>query len=624
MRRRLLIALTLVLALAGTTAAEVQAAVSPKLIPIGRLRFPARGFLVDFGRHVAVPPSSIRVLENGRPVEDPSFVPAGDSKQRLAAVLVVDTSNSMRGRPLRAAYGAARTFAGQLGAGKPVGLVTFDARAWTALAPSADRAALARALHRHPRTHEGTHIYDAVARAIAELRNKRVAAGSVVLLSDGADTGSRADAARVAALARAAHVRVFTVGLRSPAFRPAALRRLASATGGGYSEARSAAQLHDVYGAIGARLASEYLLRYRSKAAVGEHVRVVLEVPGGGSSSVSYKVPKSATVAPFHRSPLEGFWASPGAFVVIALLAAGLIFAAALMLLRGPRSNLRERLAHFIAVAERQEQAKQRISLFRRGLFQRTDRSLGRTKWWPRFKEELELAEIKMAPEVIVIVTAVATAFALVVLALISPIFCIFALGIPFVSRALCRRKLRKLRDRFGEQLPDSLQLLASALRAGHSFVAALSIVAADAEMPSRREFQRVVADEQLGVRIEDSLREVARRMANPDLEQVALVAEVQRQAGGNMAEVLDRVIDTVRGRFDLRRLVKTLTAQGRMARWIISLLPVALLVTISVVNPGYESVLYSSTGGQVALAGAAVLVIAGSLVIKKIVDIKV
>ena len=68
MRRRLLIALTLVLALAGTTAAEVQAAVSPKLLPIGRLRFPARGFLVDFGWHVAVPPSSIRVLENGRPV----------------------------------------------------------------------------------------------------------------------------------------------------------------------------------------------------------------------------------------------------------------------------------------------------------------------------------------------------------------------------------------------------------------------------------------------------------------------------------------------------------------------------------------------------------------------------
>jgi tight adherence protein B len=206
----------------------------------------------------------------------------------------------------------------------------------------------------------------------------------------------------------------------------------------------------------------------------------------------------------------------------------------------------------------------------------------------------------------------------------VAPVFALFALAVPLVARALCRRRLRKVRDAFADRLPETLQVLSSALRARHSFSASLSVVAADAEGPTRREFERIVADERLGVPLDVALMEVARRMDNPDLEQVALVAELQRQTGGNMAEVLDRVVETIRGRFDLRRLVTTLTAQGRMARWIVSLLPVFLFAVISVINPGYEATLYTSTGGQIALAVAALMVISGSFVIKRIVDIKV
>jgi tight adherence protein B len=186
------------------------------------------------------------------------------------------------------------------------------------------------------------------------------------------------------------------------------------------------------------------------------------------------------------------------------------------------------------------------------------------------------------------------------------------------------KRKLAKLRDEFVGQLPDNLQVLASALRAGHSFTGAFAVVAADSPEPARREFQRVVADEQLGVRLEDSLREVARRMESADMEQVALLAELQREAGGNMAEVLDTVVETIRDRFDLRRLVKTLTAQGRMARWVLSLLPAFLLLVISLLNPAYMAPLFASTFGRFALLVATGMVIAGSLVIKRIVNIKV
>jgi tight adherence protein B len=116
----------------------------------------------------------------------------------------------------------------------------------------------------------------------------------------------------------------------------------------------------------------------------------------------------------------------------------------------------------------------------------------------------------------------------------------------------------------------------------------------------------------------------VARRMKSRDIEQVALVASLQRETGGNSAEVLDRVTESIRERAALRRLVRGLTAQGRMSRWVVSALPVGLLLVISLLNPAYMKPLFTHTSGKIMLTFAAVMIVAGSLVIKKIVDIKV
>jgi tight adherence protein B len=204
-----------------------------------------------------------------------------------------------------------------------------------------------------------------------------------------------------------------------------------------------------------------------------------------------------------------------------------------------------------------------------------------------------------------------------------SIIFGLLGLAVPFGVRTWITRKVAKKRALFAEQLPDNLQVLASALRAGHSLVGALSVVVDDAAEPSRTEFKRVVADEQLGVPLEKALDVVVGRMANNDLEQVGLVAALQRQTGGNMAEVLDRVTETIRERAELRRMVQTLTAQGRMSRWVVSLIPVVLLLAISALNPRYVEPLFTETVGRVLLVFAAVMVVGGSFVIKKIVDIK-
>jgi tight adherence protein B len=175
----------------------------------------------------------------------------------------------------------------------------------------------------------------------------------------------------------------------------------------------------------------------------------------------------------------------------------------------------------------------------------------------------------------------------------------------------------------FGDQLPDNLDVVASGLRAGHSLVGGLSLVVNEAAEPSRSEFRRVVADEQLGVPLEDALAVVARRMKSRDIEQVALVSSLQRETGSNSAEVLDRVIESIRERAALRRLIRSLTAQGRLSRWIVSFLPVGLLLAISALNPTYMKPLFTHTSGRIALTLGVIMIVTGSLVIKKIVDIK-
>jgi tight adherence protein B len=595
------------------------------LTPVGRVRAPERAFLLDLPPAWRLAPGSVAVFENGIPVSSFTLTSIQAVEGRFGAVLVLDASNSMRGAPEQAAVAAARAFVRRASASELIGVVAFNRRATVLAAPEEGSGAVDHALSRQPRLAYGTHIYDALGTALAELSRSHVSSGTVVLLSDGADTGSRLAEEQLERQARSEHVRVFTVGLRSASFKPAPLRRLASSTGGSYFEAASIKDLTPIYETLGQRLSTEYVIKYRSAHAPGTHVSVRVRISGLGDVTSKYVTARPAPIAPFHRSLFERFWSSPASLVLIIMLIAALAALGATLALRVPKGTLIRRIGEFVSITPPEDEAaaEQRKALTTK-VFAGAEESLAKTQWWTQFNEELEIARVPIPAVQILAGTVIGTLLAAVVLFLIVPFFVIFALGVPFISYGLVRRQLKKVRDDFAEQLPDNLQVLASALRAGHSFVGALSVVAADAPEPAHREFQRVVADDQLGVPIDQSLREVGRRMESTELEQVGLLAELQRESGGNMAEVLDTVVETIRERFDLRRLVKTLTAQGRMARWILTLLPVFLGLAISLLNPAYMRPLFATTMGQVLVAVATVMVVTGSLAIKRIVNIKV
>jgi tight adherence protein B len=144
--------------------------------------------------------------------------------------------------------------------------------------------------------------------------------------------------------------------------------------------------------------------------------------------------------------------------------------------------------------------------------------------------------------------------------------------------------------------------------------------MAEDETDPTRREFQRAVADERLGVPADAALRPIARRMRCSDIEQLALVATLNQRTGGNMAEVLDVIAAGARERADLRRELRALTAQARLSRGIVTALPVGLLAVLTAINPSYVSPLFNTTGGIIALCVATGLVMTGWLVMRAMV----
>jgi tight adherence protein B len=161
-------------------------------------------------------------------------------------------------------------------------------------------------------------------------------------------------------------------------------------------------------------------------------------------------------------------------------------------------------------------------------------------------------------------------------------------------------------------------------MRAGHSLVSGIDTLSESATEPSRTEWKRVVADEQLGVPLEAAIRPLAKRMDCADIEQIALVATLQTRSGGNMADVLERVADGVRERGDLRRELISLTAQARLSRWVITGLPPAMVVILEIVHPSYLTPLFETTTGQILLGLATGLVVLGSLIMRAITNVKV
>jgi tight adherence protein B len=243
----------------------------------------------------------------------------------------------------------------------------------------------------------------------------------------------------------------------------------------------------------------------------------------------------------------------------------------------------------------------------------------------PALAGALEAAGLKFSPaEFVVLVAGGAAAGAALGLMLGGPLVALlFLLAAPVAARLVLRRLASRRQAAFAAQLDDSLQLLASGLRAGHSLLRAIDAVATDSPAPTSEEFTRVINETRLGRDLGEALEETARRMGCEDFEWVAQAIAIHREVGGNLAEVLDGVGHTIRERNQIRGQVKALSAEGRISAIVLMVLPFGLGGFLLVASPGYMDKFTQSPLGYALIGISVVLLVAGGLWLRKVVSFK-
>ncbi|MDR7866088.1 MAG: type II secretion system F family protein [Sporomusaceae bacterium] len=294
------------------------------------------------------------------------------------------------------------------------------------------------------------------------------------------------------------------------------------------------------------------------------------------------------------------------------------------------RQAVRERINRYVEVSDAADEAAEALGTTLTG-WRAFVRSMSRHFEWSGRSKTLEHKLIQAGLPlkgaefmVICVGTMAAGAAGLFLVSGGKTVMALTGVAIGYMLPVLILRVKAARRVRlFNNQLGDTLIMVANSLRTGYSFLQAVEMVSREMAPPISVEFARLLKEMSLGVTTEEALANMGERLASDDLDLVITAVLIQRQLGGNLAEVLDNIAGTIRARIKLKGEIRTLTAQGRISGLIIGVLPFALAVFIFLVNPGYMNTLFTHPIGKMMLAAALVSQVIGLLLVRKIVNIE-
>lgn len=568
-----------------------------------------------------------RVSVNSLRGENIVASPIKATERASGAVLVVDTSGSMEGEPIEAARRAVGLFANTVEPETQIALISFASNERVLSGYSSDKAKIA-SLGRALKARGETAVHDALLAAISLAERRGEEQRNVVLLSDGTDTASATSISAVRAAALAAKVRVYIVGLKSPDYQPRSIKGIADATKGKLLVTSSPDRLATLFGDIARTLVSRYELEVSNPDPLATQVEVHVQVvqdTGIESGSGLFEIgppplPGGKPGLPLDKVP-------PAAAAGLIFIALALASFVGIETLRIRRSSPGPRVSWYL---EAEPEKVDKEAMVSAAVLERAKeiatQLAERAGYLERLEGDLDSAGIKWrGGEVLVASAGLAFAGAALGFALMRPygalLFGVVGMFGPigFIKFTVIRR-----RAAFYAQLPDVLLLMSGALKAGHSIQQAFAAVAHDAKAPASEEFGRAMVEIRLGAGLDDALQALAKRIGIVDFDWTILAIQIQREVGGNLAEILEIISETIRERDSLRREIKTLTAEGRMSAWVLGLLPIAMATVLAMRSPEYLKPLYTTGTGLTMLGVTGAMMVAGVFWMRKIIKIEV
>ncbi|WP_329483795.1 VWA domain-containing protein [Kribbella sp. NBC_01484] len=556
-----------------------------------------------------------------------------------AVVIALDTSGSMAGSGLAAARQAALSYLASLPNDVRAGLITFSDRPRLLVSPTTNRT-LVRAALAHVQAIGDTALYDAVRAAVATLDAARLGPAAqrrLVVLSDGVDTSSKAKLTSVTRQLAADRVPADVVAFRYGSGDASAAQEIASAAGGRILTAQNASELTAAFAAV----ARNFTARAEVDITVPDALAgrsVMLRVAIGSVTAKTMVTFAAATLPTPPSAPTNAIQPARShqtiwSWQLLALLAGVfLIVVLAVVLLRwqGSREDTARRLVQKVSqYGPRRDEhhtgevegASARTAV---GLVAQVLRSSGVEQG---LAKRLDLADVKRKPAEwasLVLCGSVALGVALMLVGVNELLSLPIGLLVGWLAQhVFLNIRIGRRRAAFGEQLPDVLQLIVGSLRSGFSLAQAIDAVVRDGTQPAASEFSRALAETRIGVDLEDGLTHVADRMHCEDLRWVVMATRIQREVGGNLAEVLTNTVDTMRERAQTRRHVRALSAEGRLSGYIIVSLPIALGAWLTLSKPQYMSPLFTTPIGVMMVAACVGLIIVGAFWIRVLIKVE-
>jgi tight adherence protein B len=572
----------------------------------------------------------VKLTVDGEDTKATAETAGADATVRRTAVLAIDTSRSMQGARFDAAKVAAEEFISSVPADVYVGIVTFAGEVSTVLAPTTDHSAAQSILDGLTLTRQ-TRLYDGVIQAVdvAGTEGQR----SLLVLSDGADTSKTPIASATGAI-KDAEVLADVVALDQNGKALDALQQLATA-GEGQVISSDPAALQAAFAAEADVLAHQVLVTATLPSGFEKTeatIKVTLPTASGTISAEAFStVEPGAHAIARDRAwtpPSWALYAGPGG------LALGLVFLAALMVPRKSAVSAADRVTRYSEAQAAGAGAESGSTLLDTDVTFASAKEtaanvLRRNKDLDaRISSRLQGAgsELKSS-EWLLVHGGLFFLSGLTGLLLgggnllIGFLFLVLGLFGPWLYLGFRRSRRRKA---FNSTLPDTLQLMSGSLAAGLSLAQSIDTIVREGAEPIASEFRRVLVETRLGVSLEDALEGVGERFNSKDFEWVVMAIKIQRQVGGNLAELLDTVAATMREREYVRRQVAALAAEGKLSAWVLGGLPPLFMVYLLLTNYDYVIVMFQKPLGWAMLAGAATILSVGVFWMSRLVKVEV
>ncbi|MPZ95816.1 MAG: VWA domain-containing protein [Propionibacteriales bacterium] len=580
---------------------------------------------------VAADLDSVAVTVDGKPVESNAKSVQGGTIDRTT-ILAIDASGSMRGDRFTAAKAAAQTYLESAPTDVSIGLVAFSEKVEVLAEPTTDHGAVS-AMVDELKLGGGTILYDGVIAAVQASGTK--GARRVLVLSDGADTSDTPIEDAVAA-AKASGVQFDAVALEQSASARKRLDQITGAAGGTVIPAGEPDALTALFKTQADELSKQVLVQFTPPKGTGSEVSLAVSLTADGAGYTDSALArladldKGAATTP-DNGPRQVAAPAPlvdrrGLLVGGGALAVGLAGVLVLLLLGRKKESLAERqLAHYSTNGPAAMAPVPTASPSVRQSAVALAETLVKGDFESRLSKRLIAGGVSLTAAEWLLTHAGIVIVATMVGFVVGPVGLVlgFALGAVVPWLYLGIKGSRRVRS-FNGQLAETLQLISGGLSAGLSLPQAVDTVVREGADPMAGEMRRALIEQRLGVDVEDALQGIADRMDSDDFAWVVIAIRIQREVGGNLAELLLTVAATLREREYLRRQVKVLSAEGRFSAYILGGLPPMFAAYLALVRPEYLQPLHTTPIGWAMTVTATVMILAGGFWLSRVVKVEV